>query len=128
MHKWFALILFSALILPGCSSGKPRVHIRIHNEGPQDISAFWLGAGGPNGKTLAFGAIANGQTTPYRAVAPMLANYRKSNYITGDGRRHLDVIYPEQHFDQPVLVPGHYTFVYLQQNGQSRIKLLRDPE
>ncbi len=115
------------LILAACSSKEPRVHIRIQNHGPEDISHFWLGAGGPNGKTVPYGEIPNGQLTPYREVAPVLANYRKYNYITTKDKRYLDVVYPEQHIGSNELAPGYYTFSVMQHEGQSRLTLVREP-
>ena len=112
------------MTIGGCSASEPQVHIRIQNNGPEDITAFWLGAGGPNGKTVAYGAIPKGHRTGYRDVAPVLANYRKYNFITTSGKRYLEVVYPERHIGSDRLAPGHYTFSLTQQDGQARLKLV----
>lgn len=101
-----------AALLTGCAAAGDRVYVRLRNDGPLPWRAAWLGAGGPNGHLRGFGAVDVGETTPYAALAPVLANYRKTDILIAPGRRYGNVVRPEEHVGTPELAPGRYTFSY----------------
>ncbi len=113
------------MTLWGCGGGEA-VQIRIRNVSDQDITKFWLGAGGRDQSTIAYGAIASGETSSYHSLEPVLANYRKCNFITADGRQYLDTIYPEEHIGSQELPPGRYTYAYDIVNGEASLTLIKD--
>lgn len=110
---WSALaILF---VLTSCTAmNSEHIHIRIHNATDMDITDFWLGAGsgagGPGSR--AYGAIARGQTTPYRRLKAQFGSYSNYNFITEDGRRFVGSTVANDLIGKVVLEPGYYTFVY----------------
>jgi len=124
MRLWL-FVGFLLMALSGCGNGE-QVQIRIRNDSDRDIEHFWLGAGGFGGSSFAYGAIPRGQTTPYQSFAPVLANYRKCNFITADGRQYLDTIYPERHIGSAELSPGRYTFAYDIVNDEPVLTLIQD--
>ncbi|MBM7843847.1 hypothetical protein [Herpetosiphon giganteus] len=120
----FSLLLIS---LAGCGGDDmDKVHIRIRNDSDIDIENFWLGAGGVGQETTPYGAISSGHITEYQAHEPVLANYRKMNFVTVDGKQYLDVIYPEKHVGTPELAPGYYTFSYALVNDKPVLTLTKD--
>lgn len=115
------------MTIVGCGPDQQsRIRIRIRNDSDQDITKFWLGAGGTGASTVSYGNIPAGSTTSYQSFAPVLANYRKSNFITADGGKFIDTIYPEDHLSAPELSPGSYTFAYTIVNGEVKLTLTQD--
>lgn len=126
MRLWICMVLLM-LTITGCGTNEQgRIRIRIRNDSDQDITKFWLGAGGPGASTASYGNIPAGSTTSYQSFEPVLANYRKCNFITADGGKYLDTIYPEQHLSAPELSPGSYTFAYTIVNGEAKLALTQD--
>lgn len=120
----FSLLLIS---LTGCGGDDVnKVHIRIRNDSEVDIENFWLGAGGVGQSTTPYGPIDSGHITEYQAHEPVLANYRKMNFVTVDGKQYLDVIYPEKHVGTPELAPGNYTFSYAIVGDKPVLTLTKD--
>lgn len=124
MWRWLGIGLLIVL-LGGCSKG-PQVQIRIRNQSSQDMTNFWLGAGGTGPTPQSYGAIPAGTTTNYRSMPAVLAYYRKSDFLTADGMRYLTTIYPETFLNVAELAPGSYTFSYDIQNGEAVFELLAD--
>lgn len=130
------LLLIAAVLIIGViifmimtsKSSSEQVNIRVKNATTKDIQNFWLGAGGLNGPSpMSLGAIKNNETTSYRGVDPILARYRKTDFITTDGKRYGDVVYPENFFDKPELEMGsYYTFEYTLQADKPVLKITRD--
>lgn len=124
---WGALaILF---VLTSCTAmNSEQLHIRIHNATDMDITAFWLGAGsgagGPGSR--AYGAIARGQTTPYRRLKAQFGAYSNYNFITEDGRRFVGSTVANDLIGKVVLEPGHYTFVYTVVDNMAVVTINQD--
>lgn len=120
-------MMLLVMTIAGCGTNEQgRIRIRIRNDSDQDITNFWLGAGGPGASTAAYGNIPVGNATSYRSFEPVLAQYRKCNFVTADGTRYLDTIYPEEHLGTPELSPGSYTFAYRIVNGETKLTLTQD--
>lgn len=101
-------------VLTACSPMNPnRIHIRIQNASPVDITDFWLGAGsgagGPGSR--AYGAIPSGATTPYRSLKAEFGYYSNYNFITADGQRFVGSTIPVDQIGRVTLDPGYYSFV-----------------
>lgn len=101
-------------VLTACSPmNTNRIHIRIQNASPVDITDFWLGAGsgagGPGSR--AYGAIPSGATTPYRSLKAEFGYYSNYNFITADGQRFVGSTIPVDLIGRMTLEPGYYTFV-----------------
>ncbi len=104
------------------------VNIRIRNETGEDIDKFWLGAGSQGGSTgnTAFGSIRNNQNSNYHQIQPVLANYRKCNFLI-DGTRYLDNIDPTEHIGADQLLTGKfYTFVYEIVGGEPQLTIIEE--
>ncbi len=124
--RWLIIIgLFMTFLQSSCNDSES-VQIRIRNNTGMEIEDFWLGAGGNGPSTIAYGSIEAGETTDYQAVEPVLARYRKLNFITVDGRQYLDTIYFEEHVGSAELAPGRYTFAYALVNGAAELTLIVD--
>ncbi len=101
-------------VLTACSPmNTNRIHIRIQNASPVDITDFWLGAGsgagGPGSR--AYGAIPSGKTTPYRSLKAEFGYYSNYNFITADGQRFVGSTIPVDQIGRMTLEPGYYSFV-----------------
>jgi len=124
MHLWLCVGML-ALSLFGCGSSE-RVRIRIRNNSDQNITKFWLGAGGISHRTAAYGAIPSGSTTSYQSFEPVYANYSNFNFITGDGGKYVDVVSPIEHIGSVELPAGSYTFAYDIVDGKAVLTLIQD--
>lgn len=124
MRRWLCVGVLM-LSLFSCGGGE-RLRIRIRNDSNQDITKFWLGAGGIGQSTAAYGAISSGDTTPYQSFEPVYANYSNFNFITADGGKYVDVILPEEHIGSAELPPGSYTFGYDIVGGKAVLRLIQD--
>lgn len=126
MRRWLILGLLMTTLFSGCGDDSENIHIRIRNNTGMEIENFWLGAGGRGPSTISYGSIDAGETTDYQAVEPVLARYRKLNFITIDGRQYLDTIYFEDWVGSAELAPGRYTFAYTLTNGEAQLTLIVD--
>ena len=126
MRRFLIIMGLLCMTLTGCGDSAGKVHVRIRNASGQDWKNFWLGAGGPNKHLEEYGAIASGATTDYIALEPMLAKYRKYDFLTPDGTRFNGVIYPENHIGVNELAPGYYTFAFDIANGAAVLTLAQD--
>lgn len=123
------LCLISVLLV-SCTGNyimNDQIYIRIRNDSDSNIDNFWLGAGPRGGSTgnTAYGPIASGASTDYAQIEPVLANYRKLNFVA-DNVRYQDVIDPQQYVGEPELPPGRYTFAYDIVDGKAVLTLIQD--
>ncbi|MER2599634.1 MAG: hypothetical protein ABTQ73_08945 [Caldilineales bacterium] len=105
-----------------------RIHIRLQNDSAVDLENFWLGAGsgagGPGSR--AFGAVAAGETTPYRAIKAEFGAYSNYNFITADRQRFLGSPFDQATFGQVTLSPGYYTFVLTISGDAASVAIVSD--
>jgi len=105
-----------------------RIHIRIQNASPVDITDFWLGAGsgagGPGSR--AYGAIPRGATTHYRSLKAEFGYYSNYNFITADGQRFVDSTIPVDLIGRTTLEPGYYTFVINTSGRSATLQIVAD--
>ncbi len=116
-------------LLNSCTDmNSEHIHIRIHNATDMDITAFWLGAGsgagGPGSR--AYGAIARGQTTPYRRLKAQFGAYSNYNFITQEGQRFVGSTVANDLIGKMVLEPGYYTFVYTVVDSEAVVTINQD--
>lgn len=106
-----------------------RLHIRIHNTSTVDLENFWLGAGAGAGGpgTRAFGPIAAGEITPYRAIKAQFGAYSNYNFFTADRRRFIGSPFDQATFGEETLASGHYTFVLDLSGDSAHIEIVPDP-
>ncbi|MEI2692971.1 MAG: hypothetical protein V9H69_25960 [Anaerolineae bacterium] len=105
-----------------------QLHIRIQNASDADIQGFWLGAGsgagGPGSR--AYGAIARGQTTPYRRLKAQFGSYSNYNFITEEGQRFVGSPISADLIGSVTLDPGYYTFVIDISDGNAVLQIVPD--
>ena len=106
-----------------------RLHIRIRNASALDLENFWLGAGSGAGGpgTRAYGSIAAGETTPYRAIKAQFGAYSNYNFFTTDRQRFIGSPFAAETFGQITLSPGRYTFVLTIDGDAAHIEIVPDP-
>ncbi|MEI2688711.1 MAG: hypothetical protein V9H69_02975 [Anaerolineae bacterium] len=132
LHRVVLLVALVVALgaLTACAAGsrQPQLQIRLQNDTGMDIEHFWLGAGSGDGGpgSRSFGAIADGQATPYRRIKPVFGLYVKYNYIAEDGRRYLGSTFPRELLGQIELEPGNYTFILTLVDGESVVTVIRD--
>lgn len=125
---WSLTMLFLFTALMGCSSDKrnqTQLQIRMRNDTPYAIDNLWLGAGPRGGATedTEFGPIGQGETTPYAQIEPVLANYRKLNFVANGTRYNAVVDLPSQE-----LANGAYTFVCTINGDSTTITVVAEGE
>ncbi len=123
---WCALAILC--VLNSCTAmNNEQLHIRIHNATDTDMTAFWLGAGsgagGPGSR--AYGAIARGETTPYRRLKAQFGAYSNYNFITKDGTRFVGSTVANDLIGKMELEPGYYTFVYTVVDHQAVVTIVQ---
>ncbi|QLQ06640.1 MAG: hypothetical protein HZY76_11720 [Anaerolineae bacterium] len=74
----------------------------------QVLAGRGSGAGGPGSQ--AYGAIADGETTPYRGLKAQFGSYSNFNFITQDGERFIGSTVANDLIGEFALEPGYYTF------------------
>ena len=126
------ILLLAVSLMVGCTSEErmnEKIMIRVRNESTLNFENAWLGAGERGGatQTTAYGGIKAGDTSTYKEIDALLANYRKID-IVADGTRYLDTIDPAAHVGTPELGPGRYTFAYAIIDGKLSLTLIVDPE
>lgn len=124
---WTALALLWPLT--ACTAkNDEQIHIRIQNATDADITAFWLGAGSGAGGSgsHAYGAIARGDTTPYRRLKAQFGSYSNYNFLAASGQRYLGSVVSTDLFGQFSLAPGHYTFVITIEADVTRLEIVPD--
>jgi hypothetical protein len=124
---WGALA--TLFVLTSCTAmNSEHINIRIQNATDTDIAAFWLGAGsgagGPGSR--AYGAIARGQTTPYRRLKAQFGTYSNFNFITKDGKRFVGSTVANDLIGKMELEPGYYTFVYTVVENKAVVTINQD--
>jgi len=107
------LIAIVSITMGSCGSFDSDLRIRIRNDTGGDFSNLWLGAGVNGGATrnTSYGSIDDGETTRYRGVESVIANYRKANGVI-DGERYFHAADPDSDLGRTLLQPGKYTFTY----------------
>lgn len=115
--------------LTSCAASDNEVlHVRIYNATDADMTAFWLGAGsgygGPGSR--AYGAIARGQTTPYRRLKAHFGSYSNYNFLIPSGRRYLGSVVSNDLIGRFSLTPGYYTFVITIEDEKARLEIVHD--
>lgn len=123
----FIIVGLIVVLIVASPQAEESINIRIKNSTSKDIENFWLGAGGTGNSTESYGSIKNGEETRYKSFKPVLANYRKMNFITTDKKQYTDVIYPEKFFDKNELEKGrYYTFKYTITNETAVLTITQD--
>lgn len=131
VHLGLRLLLILTLItLTSCNAmNTDRIHIRIHNTTQVDLENFWLGAGsgagGPGSR--AFGPIAAGETTQYRAIKAQFGAYSNYNFLTVERQRFIGSPFDQATFGEETLKPGYYTFVLTINGDASHVEIVSDP-
>ena len=120
------LICLSGLL--GCRNESERVHVRIQNNSPEDIAYFWLGAGSGSGgkRSRSYGAIASGETTPYKSLEPTYGAYGMFNFTTADNKRYTLSIFPKEDIGYAELEPGYYTYAITITGDEAAVQLIPD--
>ncbi len=116
----------AVLTLLGCGGNQP-VQIRIRNASSQDMTNFWLGAGGTSGISTTFSKIPAGTTTGYRGFSTVRANYSKCNFLMQNGKQYIVNTYPLPNGTSDELAPGNYTFSYDLVGDSGTLTITRDP-
>jgi hypothetical protein len=126
----FVLLILMLSFLFGCSTSgqnQSRIQIRIRNDTPYDIENLWLGAGPKGGATenTEYGAIRQGEESRYYAIEPILANYRKLNFLANNFR-YIAVIDIAAQTGSEELAAGSYTFVCTTNGEEAEVTILKD--
>jgi hypothetical protein len=105
------------------------MQVRVLNNSSEDFYQVWLGVGGREHKTEAFGSLAAGEMSAYHQVPSAYYGYGKVNVTLADMTRLPTIVIPSPDQGGPSLsVNGRYTLIYEQQNGQWQIRLESDGE
>ena len=125
MTKW--MVLLSILFLAGCKPPEPTLQLRVFNNTSQDFYRVWVGVGGTQHKTEAFGPLAAGETSDYHTIPSAYYGYGTVNVTLASMKRLPTIVIPAPDQGGPQLeASSRYTLVYERHNGQWRVRFERD--
>lgn len=99
------------------------MQVRVSNNSAEDFYQVWLGVGGREHKTEAFGSLAAGEMSAYHLIPSAYYGYGKVNVTLANMERLPTIVIPAPDQGGPqLLANGRYTLIYEQQNGQWQIR------
>lgn len=99
------------------------MQVRVFNNSSEDFYQVWLGVGGREHKTEAFGPLAAGETSAYHTIPGAYYGYGKVNVTLANMERLPTIVIPAPDQGGPQLsADGRYTLIYEQRNNQWQVR------